>query len=492
MKIKSSATLRLFIILGIFLSLTGGITQKAEAAGTCTWQGTTTDWYNTDNWSGCLDGSSAPTYPNDTHDVIIPAGQSAYPVLTVYQDQVDMNTLTIDANAQITVDEQTTFFAYQVDNYGTIRIQDVNGHNLRIQAPFNNFGTVNSGIYAALILYESGIHTGTFTGKQLSFYKSTDTERINTFQAGSSINVNTIFVDEYNTINIYGSVTSGTTYIRTNSVIDISASQSADLGTLVLQGGEVIVSAFNIPSGETFSGTGTINSNVTNAGTLSPGSSPGKITVDGDYTQDSSGTLTIELGGTTPDTEYDQLVVTGAAALDGTLDVSRINEFNPELGDSFSILTYASHTGTFDTLNLPSLDTGLAWEVAYGSTAVTLTVREGGGSISGTVNYSGDEGYNPVTVGLFTDPGSGPVHTIEVTSSTGAYPYEITGIPNGTYYIAALMDLNDNDEPDDGEPLEWYGAPTAIVISDETPDHTNINIQLGEASNPVYLPLVLR
>ena len=97
-----------------------------------------------------------------------------------------------------------------------------------------------------------------------------------------------------------------------------------------------------------------------------------------------------------------------------------------------------------------------------------------------------------MTVGLFTDPGNGPVYTIEVTSSTGAYPYEITGIPNGTYYIAALMDLNDNDEPDDGEPLEWYGAPTAIVISNETPDHTNINIQLGEASNPVYLPLILR
>ena len=492
MKIKSSTTLRLFIILGIFLSLTGGITEKAQAAGTCTWQGTTTDWYNTDNWSDCVDGGGSPTYPNDTHDVVIPAGQSTYPVLTLYQDQVDMNTLTIEANAQITIDEQTIFFAYQVDNYGTIRIQDVNGHNLRIQAPFNNYGVVNSGTYAALILYKSGIHTGTFTGKQLSFYKSTDTERINTFQAGSNINVNTIFADEYNTINFYGSVTSETTYIRTNSVIDISASQSADLGTIVLQGGEVIVSTFNIPSGETFSGTGTINSNLTNAGTVSPGSSPGTITVDGDYTQESTGTLSMELGGTTPDTEFDQLVVTGAAALDGTLDVSLINEFSPELGDSFTILTYGSHTGSFETLNMPDLDPGLAWEVAYGSTAVTLTVREGGGSISGTVNYSGAEGYNPVSVGLFTDPGSGPVHTIEVTSTTGAYPYEITDIPNGTYYISALMDLNDNDQPDPGEPHEWYGSPTAIIISDGTPDHTNIDIQLGSDSYPIYLPLILR
>ena len=492
MKIKSSAILRLFVILGIFLSLTSGITKEAQAAGTCTWQGTTTDWYNTANWSGCLDSGGSPTYPNDTHDVIIPASQSAYPVLTVYQDQVDMNTLTIDANAQITIDEQTTFFAYQVDNYGTIQIEEVVGHNLRINAPFNNYGIADFSPVAPLILYKSGTHTGSFTGKQLSFFKSTDTERINTFQSGSSIDVDVLYVDEYNTINIYGSVNCDKIYIKTNSVVTVSSSQTVNLGEVVLQGGELIVDTFNVGSGETFSGTGIIESNLTNAGTVSPGSSPGTITVDGDYTQDSSGTLTIELGGTTAGTEYDQLVVTGVASLDGTLDVSRINEYSPELGDSFTILTYGSHTGTFSTLNLPDLDPGLAWEVAYGSSAVTLTVREGGGSISGTVNYNGDEGYNPVTVGLFTDPSSGPVYTVDVTSTTGAYPYEITGIPNGTYYISALMDLNDNNQPDSGEPFEWYGSPTAIVISDETADYTNIDIQLGGAPFSVYLPLILK
>jgi hypothetical protein len=486
--IRSSIIIRLILFLGIILGLTGGIYQNAQAA-TCTWQGTTTDWYEPGNWSGCVDGSGTPTYPNDTQDVVIPAGQSAYPVLTVYQDQVDMNSLTIQAGAQITIDEQTTFFAYQVDNYGTIRIEDVNGHNLRIQSPFNNHGVVNSGIYAALILYDSGTHSGSFSGKQLSFYKSTDTERINTFQAGSSINVNTIFVDEYNTVNISGNVICNLIYIRSNSVVDVSNGQTVNLNEVILQGGKLITSSFEIPSGETFTGSGTIEANLTNAGTLSPGSSPGTITVDGDFTQESTGTLAIELGGTTPGTQYDQLVVTGAAALDGTLDVSVIDEFSPSLGESFTILTYTSHTGSFDMLNLPTLGLGLAWKIAYESTAVTLTVVESGGSISGEVTYTGDEGYNPVSVGLFLNPNDAPVATDTVTSGTGIYSYSFVGIPDGTYYIGALMDLNGNDQPDPGEPFSWYGAPTPLVISSSTSEYTDIDFQLNDPFM-IFLPLL--
>ena len=37
MKIKSGTLIRFLVILGIFLSLTSGITKEAQAAGTCTW-----------------------------------------------------------------------------------------------------------------------------------------------------------------------------------------------------------------------------------------------------------------------------------------------------------------------------------------------------------------------------------------------------------------------------------------------------------------------
>ena len=467
---KTQLVFKFLLAVIVLFSLTFLWIEPVEAVTTCTWQGTTTDWYDTDNWSECLDGSGSPTYPNDTRDVIIPAGQATYPVLTGYQDQVDMNTLTIDADAQITIDEQTTFLANQVDNYGTIRIQDVNGHNLRIQAPFNNYGVVNSGIYAALILYESGIHTGTFTGKQLSIFQSPDTERINTFQIGSSIDVSIIFAGEYNSINIYGSVISGTTYIRTNSVVDISASQSADLGMIVLQGGEIIASAYNISSGETFSGTGTIESNVTNAGTVSPGASPGIITVDGDYTQTADGILEIQLGGTnaaTPD--FDQLIVTGFATLSGTLNVSLINDFEPQVGDSFFIIDHSgegsSGTGTFDTVSLPTLDGGLKLESDFSDEGVTLTVIDGGGSggsISGTVTCNS-------TYTVFVDIWAGnteppPYRSITINCGDS---YSFTDLPDGTYYVGAWIDLNESGDgpPDLGEPYAWYGDPTAVEIT---------------------------
>jgi len=493
LKKKLGIIFRLIFFLGLIILLACGISEKTQAAVyTCTWQGTTTDWYETSNWSGCVDESSAPTIPNDTHSVVIPSGQSAYPVLTIYQDQVEMYSLTIQEGAQITINEQTTFFAYQVDNYGTIRIEDVSGHNLRIQAPFNNYGVVNSGIYATVILYESGTHSGSFIGDyQLSFIKSTDTERTNIFQVGSSINTGTIFVDEYNSVNILGSVTCDRIYIRSNSVVDVSNSQSSNLNEVILQGGKLITSSFNIPAGDTFSGSGTIESNLTNAGTLSPGSSPGTLTVDGNFTQEASGTLAIELGGTTPSIEYDQLVVTGTAAVAGTLDVSFYNEFSPSLGESFSILIYSSLSGTFDTLNLPPLDSGLAWEVDYGSTAVTLSVGADGGSISGEVTYTGNHGYNLVNVGLFLNPNDAPVTTVEVTSGTGVYSYSIPGIPSGTYYIGALMDLNGNHQPDLGEPFDWYGAPDSLVISTETSEYTDIDFQLNDPFM-IFLPLLLK
>ena len=48
--------------------------------------------------------------------------------------------------------------------------------------------------------------------------------------------------------------------------------------------------------------------NVTNtSGTVEPGSSPGTLTVTGNYTQGAGGTLQTEIAGTTPGTQFDRL-----------------------------------------------------------------------------------------------------------------------------------------------------------------------------------------
>jgi fibronectin-binding autotransporter adhesin len=48
-------------------------------------------------------------------------------------------------------------------------------------------------------------------------------------------------------------------------------------------------------------GRGLVNGNVINTGTVSPGTSIGTLTVNGDYTQNASGTLRIEVAGSSPE-----------------------------------------------------------------------------------------------------------------------------------------------------------------------------------------------
>ena len=101
--------------------------------------------------------------------------------------------------------------------------------------------------------------------------------------------------------------------------------------------------------------------NVANSGTIAPGLSAGILTITGDVTLASTSTLQIELGGTTPGTQYDQLHVTGQVALGGTLNVSVINNFNLATGNLFDISDWGSVNGKFSSVVLPPLSSPLAW-----------------------------------------------------------------------------------------------------------------------------------
>ena len=48
--------------------------------------------------------------------------------------------------------------------------------------------------------------------------------------------------------------------------------------------------------------------------------------------------------------------------------------FQPTVGQTFQILTFGSHTGTFAATTLPPLGPGLALQVNYNATNVTLQV----------------------------------------------------------------------------------------------------------------------
>ena len=99
----------------------------------------------------------------------------------------------------------------------------------------------------------------------------------------------------------------------------------------------------------------------------------GILELGGDYTQLGFATLEIDLGGIQPG-EYDQLQVAGSVSLNGTLDVSMIDGFEPAAGQTFDIITADSVTGTFSNIIAPE---DMDIQVVYSSSGVSLQVSAG-------------------------------------------------------------------------------------------------------------------
>jgi len=119
-------------------------------------------------------------------------------------------------------------------------------------------------------------------------------------------------------------------------------------------------------------GVGTFD-NVNFTGTFSPGLSPTRLSV-GSIALAASSTLVMEVGGVAPGSGYDQILATGALDFDGVLKVSLVNGFNPAAGQSFNLFDWASVSGAFDSIVLPSLDEGLFWNTSQLYTAGNLFV----------------------------------------------------------------------------------------------------------------------
>ncbi|MEP6668904.1 MAG: autotransporter outer membrane beta-barrel domain-containing protein [Chthoniobacter sp.] len=98
----------------------------------------------------------------------------------------------------------------------------------------------------------------------------------------------------------------------------------------------------------------TTTGNLTNQATLSPGNSPGTITVRRNYQQTATGTLALEIASPT---SYDHLLVNGSAQLHGNLDVALLNGYRPKKGQKFTFLSAGGGvSGEFDKVNAPVWD----------------------------------------------------------------------------------------------------------------------------------------
>lgn len=176
---------------------------------------------------------------------------------------------------------------------------------------------------------------------------------------------------------------SGATNINAN--LDISGSA----GTFTLNGGTV-------------GGTSNLSGNLNNvSGTVAPGNSPGVFSVTGDYSQGSTGTLAIQLGGSNAGTDADRFDVSGNASLDGTLALTRLNSFSPTETFSYDYLTYGTHSGTFSSVTGIDAGGGRQWVPTLSASVGHLTVSAGAnqqrpdGQIKlGTGAFAGNNIYN--------------------------------------------------------------------------------------------------
>ncbi|MGH2873895.1 MAG: beta strand repeat-containing protein [Solirubrobacteraceae bacterium] len=252
----------------------------------------------------------------------------------------------------------------------TISGEAKSGNNegvLTASSSFTNAGTIalTANTAGGAELLETSGTTITNDGTIESLSGNTGNDR--TLKA-SLVNAGTLDVQYPLTFNLSGATftqNAGTTTIAAGQTLSLNGSS----GTFTLTGGEL-------------TGTGQLTGAVDQTGgTVAPGSSsgPGTLSINGNYTQGSGGTLNAQIDGTTAG-RFSALGVAGNADLSGTLALAPSSAYQSaaRTGDSDAVLTYGGTlTGNFGITAVSPQNT--AAPQVSGSTTVgsTLTCSTG-------------------------------------------------------------------------------------------------------------------
>lgn len=172
---------------------------------------------------------------------------------------------------------------------------------------------------------------------------------------------------------------SGTTTLRGDKTT-FTGSMEVSGGVLIAEGSLATFSSVTVGEGGTIGGTGQLPS-TTVLGTISPGNSPGTLTINGNLTMGSKSTYQAEIQGTVSD----RINVTGTASLAGTLKLTWLSG-NYAFGTSYTLLSAqgglgGSRFGTVDSSS--AFGAGIAIDVTY--TASDLLISLSPKSLAGLV-----------------------------------------------------------------------------------------------------------
>ncbi|MFI5461401.1 MAG: beta strand repeat-containing protein [Isosphaerales bacterium] len=122
----------------------------------------------------------------------------------------------------------------------------------------------------------------------------------------------------------------------------------------------------------TLQGSGEIVGNVYNEGQILT-VYLGAPTITGDYTQHYDGTLNVQLQG--PPSDYEPLSVSGTASLGGSLQVTDIGSYTPNVGSAYQVLTAGATSGNFTSLSGLAVQSVLL-SPTVSATSVVLTAED--------------------------------------------------------------------------------------------------------------------
>jgi autotransporter-associated beta strand protein len=279
----------------------------------------------------------------------------------------------------------------------------VSGGNLQFnQATSGTFTDVLSGV-GNFFKLGAGDLTLTGTNTNAGSWNVSAGRLIGTSQSirGDITNSAAVVFDQTTSGTYSGNMSGAGTLTKLGAGSAILGGSNSYTGATTVSGGSLVIngslasSAVTVENLATLGGSGTIGSLVTvlSGGTISPGNSPGLLTVSSLDLQANSTTV-MEIVGVgsaagTAGTDYDNLTISTASALTygGTLDLDFANTASFADGTTFSLFTFTgSPTGTFSSVvssgsgSYASLNfTGLGgvWTALLGSQTLTFSELSG-------------------------------------------------------------------------------------------------------------------
>ena len=232
----------------------------------------------------------------------------------------------------------------------------------------NNAAAITLTGTTALIGNQSAVNalTGFSTNESTGSFSVTAGQQFATTLSGNFSNAGKVTAAKNSGFKVLCNPTFVCNYVQTAGTTTVDGVLTVAVGNVSLQAGKLF-------------GTGTVAASVNSKASVTAGDTltkAGTLSVS-TYTQQSTGSLNVQIGGTTVGTQYSQLAVANGASLNGTLNIKLISGFVPVIGNTFTILTTSARTGTFATVKGLSINSSEHFTIAYNATNVTLTVVSG-------------------------------------------------------------------------------------------------------------------